>query len=272
VKRRVLPAQRAQPALELCEAGELGPKPPILCLHGGFGGAWMWTESFLPTLARLGRRAAALSLRGHGSSQGREARHRATLADYSADLLRAMDEFAEPPIIVAHSLGALLAQRLLGQRPMRALVLLAPLPPDGMLFITPRLLMTAPQVWFELFNALSSDYAVELTHVRETIFSDRISPANVDRYLSLMVTESRSVLFECHLPLPIASACFFGVPTLVVQGGADRVVPHDAAVRTALYHGGDHRVVEGAGHLIHLEPAAGDVARDVVRWLEERGL
>jgi pimeloyl-ACP methyl ester carboxylesterase len=272
VRRRLLPAQRTQPALELCEAGALGPKPPILCLHGAFGGAWMWTERFLPTLARLGRQAAALSLRGHGNSPGREELPRTTLADYSADVLRAMDEFAEPPVIVAHSLGALLAQRLLGRRPLRALVLLAPLPPDGMLFITPRLLMTAPQVWFELLKALSSDHAVEFTHVRDTVFSDRIPAADVDRYLSFMVTESRSVLFECHLPLLMAPACVLGVPTLVVEGSADRLIPHDAAVRTALYHGGDHRVVEGAGHLIHLEPTAGDVASDVLRWLDERGL
>jgi len=44
------------------------------------------------------------------------------------------------------------------------------------------------------------------------------------------------------------------------------------ALRTSLYHGADHQVVEGAGHLIHLEPGAEEVARDVVAWLEEYGL
>jgi pimeloyl-ACP methyl ester carboxylesterase len=108
--------------------------------------------------------------------------------------------------------------------------------------------------------------------VRDTVFSNRLSPTDVDRYLSLMVTEGRLVLLECHVPLPVAPAFVLGVPTLVVEGGNDRLVPQDAALRTSLYHRADHRIVEGAGHLIHLEPGAEDVARDVVSWLEERGL
>ena len=272
--RRILPAQPSAPALELCEVGEPGArgKTPILCLHGAFGGAWMWAEHFLPALGRLGRHAAALSLRGHGGSQGREALSRAMLSDYSADVIRAIDTFDEPPIVLAHSLGALLAQRLLGQRNMRALVLLAPLPPDGMMLITPRLLMTAPHVWLEIWSALSGDHAVALTHVRDSVFSNRLSPGEVDRYLSLMVTEGRSVLLECHVPLPVVPAFVLGVPALVVEAGNDRLVPQDAALRTSLYHGADHQVVEGAGHLIHLEPGAEEVARDVVAWLEEYGL
>jgi len=272
--RRILPAQPSAPALELCEVGVPGArgKTPILCLHGAFGGAWMWAEHFLPALGRLGRHAAALSLRGHGGSQGREALSRAMLSDYSADVIRAIDTFDEPPIVLAHSLGALLAQRLLGQRNMRALVLLAPLPPDGMMLITPRLLMTAPHVWLEIWSALSGDHAVALTHVRDSVFSNRLSPGEVDRYLSLMVTEGRSVLLECHVPLPVVPAFVLGVPALVVEAGNDRLVPQDAALRTSLYHRADHQVVEGAGHLIHLEPGAEEVARDVVVWLEGRGL
>src|SRR5262245_24130675 len=85
---------------------------PILCIHGAFGGAWMW-EAFLRVLGQWGRTAAAVSLRGHGQSGGRERLHETVLADYTADILRAFEEFAEPPIVVAHSLGGLLVQRLL---------------------------------------------------------------------------------------------------------------------------------------------------------------
>jgi alpha-beta hydrolase superfamily lysophospholipase len=108
--------------------------------------------------------------------------------------------------------------------------------------------------------------------VRDTVFSSRLSSTDVDRYVSLMVTEARSVLIECHVPLPVVPAFVLGVPTLVIEAGKDQLVPQDAASRTSLYHRADHRVVEGAGHLIHLEPGSEDVARDVVAWLEERGL
>ncbi len=274
MKRRVLPAQEAGPALELYEVGgrDGAGKAPVLCLHGAFGGAWMWTEFFLPALGGLGRSAAALSLRGHGGSEGREALGRATLADYTADVLRAFDALAEPPIVVAHSLGALLAQRLLGCRPMRALVLLAPLPPEGMLFVTPRLLVTAPKVWLEILDVISGNHGIALAHTRDTVFSSQLAPEDVDRYLSLMVPEGHCVLLECHVPLAVLPAFVLGVPTLIVAGSKDPLVPPDAAFRTALYHGADRRLVDGAGHLIHLESMAEGIAQDVVEWLEAREL
>ncbi len=64
--------RRDGPALEWIEAEPAGePRgAPLLFVHGAFGGAWMFEEIFLPHLARRGRRAAAVSLRGHGRSQG----------------------------------------------------------------------------------------------------------------------------------------------------------------------------------------------------------
>jgi pimeloyl-ACP methyl ester carboxylesterase len=87
--------------------------------------------------AKRGRRSAALSVRGHGRSGGRDLLRSATLTDYAKDPRRALTEFVDPPIIVAHSLGALLAQRLLGRVSMRAIIMLAPMPPEGLSFRLP---------------------------------------------------------------------------------------------------------------------------------------
>lgn len=272
-RRRFLPPDRSGPELELLEVGPVtNGKAPILCLHGAFGGAWMWTEAFLPAFARLGRPAAALSLRGHGGSQGRSELGHATLAEYGSDVLRAIDAFPEPPILVAHSLGGLLAQRLLGQRVLRALILLAPLPPDGMLLITPRLLATAPGLWFAMLDVLAGDHLGAVGQMRHASFSPHVAPEEVERFMSMMVAEGRSVLLEIHLPVPVASAFLLGIPALVLAGGRDKLVPADATMRTALYHWADRRVIDQAGHMIPLEPAAEEIACDIVGWLEARGL
>ena len=47
-------------------------RPSLLFIHGGFHGAWCWDEYMLPWFARQGWHAVALSLRGHGNSEGRE--------------------------------------------------------------------------------------------------------------------------------------------------------------------------------------------------------
>ena len=44
---------------------------PILFVHGMWHGAWCWAEHFLPYFAQHGYDSYALSLRGHGASEGR---------------------------------------------------------------------------------------------------------------------------------------------------------------------------------------------------------
>ena len=141
------------PALELTEAEPEGAVAgaPILFIHGAFGGAWMWREIFLPYFARRGRASVALSLRGHGASEGRAQLSETRLPDYCNDVQRALAEFKEPPIVVAHSLGGLLAQLLIGREELRALVLLASLPPEGLMLESPRLALTDTRIWLEAF-------------------------------------------------------------------------------------------------------------------------
>lgn len=231
----------------------------------------MW-EEFLQIMAERGRHAAAVSVRGHGMSEGRQILRSATLAHYTADVLRAIAEFGEPPIVIAHSLGALLAQRLLGRTAIRALIMLAPLPPEGMLLTSPRLMATAPTTWLRILHATLGFGAPALQDLKELIFSSRFAPVDVDRHMARMVIESMQVLIESHLPLPTAPAFVLGVPTLVIAGDADRLVPNEFTWRTALYHGAEFIAAPGFGHLLHLEPGADQIAQMAIRWLEQRSL
>jgi len=231
----------------------------------------MW-EEFLQIMAERGQHAAAVSVRGHGMSEGRQILRSATLAHYTADVLRVLAEFNEPPIVIAHSLGALLAQRLLGRTAMRALVMLAPLPPEGMLLMSPRLMATAPATWLGILRAMLGFGTPSLDQLKELIFSSRFAPVDVDRHMARMVIESVQVLIESHLPLPTAPAFVLGVPTLVIGGDADRLVPNEFVWRTALYHGAEYIAAPGFGHLLHLEPGADQIAQMAIHWLERRSL
>src|SRR3954471_624099 len=148
VKARMLPGA---PGLEFVEAEPdfAPPGAPVLFVHGAFAGAWMWREVFMPFFARRGRACAAVSLRGHGASEGRAGLRAARLSDYRDDLQRAFAALPEPPVVVAHSLGGLLAQQLIGREEMRALALLASLPPEGLWLESPRLAITDPHIWLE---------------------------------------------------------------------------------------------------------------------------
>lgn len=77
--------------------------------------------------ADRGYSSYALSYRGHGGSGGQRELRRATLRDYVHDVLQVIVTLPQPPVIVAHSLGTLVAQRVL-QRCARAGVLMTPIP------------------------------------------------------------------------------------------------------------------------------------------------
>jgi alpha-beta hydrolase superfamily lysophospholipase len=51
------------------------PRPDrarVLLVHGICVGAWVWEQHVMPYLADAGFEVHALSLRGHGASEGRE--------------------------------------------------------------------------------------------------------------------------------------------------------------------------------------------------------
>ena len=79
----------------------------ILLIHGAWHGPWCW-DGFAGRLAERGHDVRAVRLRGHDQS-GERIWHR--IHHYLEDVRRAAERFAEPPVLVGHSMGGLLAQR-----------------------------------------------------------------------------------------------------------------------------------------------------------------
>ncbi|MGH8215215.1 MAG: alpha/beta fold hydrolase [Rhodanobacteraceae bacterium] len=98
--------------------------PPVLFAHG-FGQSrrsWARTAS---ALAEDGWRTATFDARGHGDS-GRVPDGAYRLEQFVADLLAVGESLGEPPVVVGHSMGGLLAMVAAGEirpSPFRALVL-----------------------------------------------------------------------------------------------------------------------------------------------------
>lgn len=140
----------APPAAPPAAAAANPPKPPLLFLHGAFHGAWCWAEHFLPFCAAAGYNSYALSLRGHGSSELGQHPPGATgtLKSHFHDIASFIASLERPPVLLAHSIGGLLAAAYVGQAaegqrpPLAGLALLAATPPSG----------TAAIIWRELWR------------------------------------------------------------------------------------------------------------------------
>jgi Alpha/beta hydrolase family len=86
---------------------------PIVFVHGGCHGSWSWVH-FLPYFAQAGWDCHALNWFGHNGS----APHpevgllQRGIADVTEEIAHVAGQFDEPPVIVAHSMGALAAQKI----------------------------------------------------------------------------------------------------------------------------------------------------------------
>ncbi len=88
-----------------------GPRP-IVFVHGGCHGSWSWVH-FLPYFAQAGWDCHALNWFGHdGSAPHPEVGLlQRGIADVTQEIAHVAGQFEESPVIVAHSMGALAAQK-----------------------------------------------------------------------------------------------------------------------------------------------------------------
>ena len=106
----------------------------IVMLHGANEGGWCF-DKFKAVFEGLGWTCHAPDLIGHGS-KGADAATKLVgigMADYRAELEAFLDTLPPRPVLLGHSMGAVLAQQLAAQGRARALILVAPAPRAGIL-------------------------------------------------------------------------------------------------------------------------------------------
>jgi pimeloyl-ACP methyl ester carboxylesterase len=103
----------------------------FVLVHGGWHGAWCW-HRVLPLLERRGHSVLAPDLPGHGVDCTPVAA--LSMRAYVARIVDAIDRASAPVVLVAHSLGGMVASQAAEERPdrLRGLVYVAAfLPVDG---------------------------------------------------------------------------------------------------------------------------------------------
>lgn len=111
----------------------------IVMIHGMWGGGWCW-ENYKEFFEGKGYHCITPTLRFHDVDPKEFPDPRlgtASLLDYAEDLEREINKLSTLPILMGHSMGGLLAQ-ILGSRGLaKALVLLTPASPAGIMALKP---------------------------------------------------------------------------------------------------------------------------------------
>jgi len=260
--------------LELLSTTPDGPKREVsvLLLHGICLGAWVWADNFMPYLAAQGFPAYALSLRGHGESEGGARVGQWGVRDFSDDLAWAIKQIEGPVVVVGHSMGGGVAQYYMRQgQGMAGLVLMASVPPHGLLRASMSMYNRNPKLWEELQKTrsgllMNADFAI----VEKGLFSEPLASANRKSMLRRLNEPAIQASIELMGWHPIAPLPWLAPPTMVIGGERDEFIPATDIMLTGVYYGVTPSIVRGAAHAIMLERSWETAADLVCEWLMRR--
>lgn len=245
-------------------------KPPLLFVHGGYCDGWCWEPYFLPWFAARGYPSYALSLRGHGASGGRESLFVTSLDDYVADVERVRSGLPSPPILIGHSMGAAIVERLLGEASVRGAALLAPVPPAGLGPVVSRLLVWQPEYFVNLQRLDAPHLAGDvLAALRPMYFSSDVAPEILVESVNHLGAESPRAILDLALSPSGGRSAAAAVRPLVLGVEGDRIATPGDVKATALAYDTAAIIVPGLAHMMMLERKWESVARPLLAWLEE---
>lgn len=245
---------------------------PLLFVHGAWHGAWCWDVHFLDYFVQQGFAVHAVSLRGHGQSAGREKLRWTRITHYMADVVQTAAQLPAPPVVIGHSMGGLVVQKYLETHAVPAAVLMATLPPTGVLGTTLRIAKRHPLL-FAKVNLTMSLYPIISTPAlaREAFFSANMSEEEVQKYARQLQDESYlgfldMLLFNLPKPKKVTT------PLLVLGAAEDTIFTPREVEATAQAYQTQAEMFAGMAHDMMLERNWQAVAERIVGWLTERGL
>ena len=243
------------------------PGHPILFVHGAYTGAWCWAEHYLSFFAEAGHSAWALSLSGHGGSRGRRHLDTFSIDDYVRDVCEVADTLPSPPVLVGHSMGGFVVQKLLEKRTAPGAVLMCAVPPQGLLGSAVNMLMRRPDMLSDLGRLLGGSGASRNT-LRDALFAQPVNDDALERYFRQSQTESHRALWDMSLfNLPDVRRVT-RTPLLVLGAECDHLIAPDLVEQTAQAYGVEPHFFPGMGHGLMLEQDWRLPAQTIIDWLK----
>ncbi len=240
-------------------------KPPVLLIHGMFGGAWYW-EDYQTLLARHGYESHAINLRGHHGSRPVPDVGKISLPQYVADALE-VARTLKNPIVIGHSMGGLIAQKVAEAGACRAIVLMAAAPPRWIPVVS--WLLLRKQLKYArallLFEPILPD-----RRDADALMFNRTPVSDREKFFPRLVPDSGKAGFQMSIGTIGVSAQRVTAPLLVLTGRDDQFVVPRVARALARKYKAPLKEYDSFAHHIMSEPGWERPAADVVKWMDQQ--
>lgn len=243
------------------------PQATLVFVHGAWHGPWCW-ESWSASSRRAGFSTATIALPAH-DRPGNRKRIWPRMRSYVDHARTVVESIDGPVVVVGHSMGGYVTQRLLEDAPDNVVgaVLVASVPRRGVAGAVTRLFRRSPGATVRAL--LTADlYRVCGTEAltRSAFFSTRTDVEVVRACHARIQNES-------YLAFPPMLARFarpdhVGVPVMVLAAEDDGIFSIRSQKRLAKAYGTTAQVVPG-GHDVMLDVAADGALHLVLDWIRQ---
>lgn len=239
---------------------------PILFIHGMWEGGWLW-DNFLGFFTERGYTCHALYLRGHDPARPDPNLGKLTIRRYVDDV-RAVAAALGNPILIAHSMGGLIVQKLAEETNPPAAVVIAPAAPRGIFALNTWALL---QISVRHSPEILLGRPLMLSRAEmNTLLLNRLPPDEQARTYAKLVPESGRQTFDIAVVgLPVAAAQV-RCPLLVLGATDDQITPAKMVRKIARKYDATYRQYNGSAHMLMIEQVWPQVARDIAEWLGEK--
>jgi pimeloyl-ACP methyl ester carboxylesterase len=245
--------------------------PPLVFVHGGYINSACWDANFLPFFQQRGYHCYAFDLSGHGKSGGHGELNSFGLDDYADDVGQIVAGLGALPVLIGHSMGATVVQRYLETASAEAVVMMAPVPPTGLAASGVQLAIRHPDFIAEAERAVRGEYTAKTIRVmREVYFSPDVSVDEFAAFQPMVQDESMRALTELMalaLRMPGKKP---RIPALVIGGQNDALFAANRLYMTASGWNGETCVIQGASHMLMMDPQWRVAAEKIDDWLALR--
>jgi pimeloyl-ACP methyl ester carboxylesterase len=260
---------------------------PVVFIHG----LWLAAESWQPWIELFeqhGYEPFAPGWPGEGadvaaSRAAPEAAAGYGINDVAAHYAEFIGQLSSKPIIVGHSFGGMIAEKLLGQNLGRAGVAIDAAQIKGVLPLPLSSLKSTLPVFKNFAN---EKRAVSLTSDQfRYSFGNAVSPEESDALFEKWsipspgkpLFEAASANFSIHSPAKVDTKNDDRGPLLLVMGGKDHTVPEAITKATFKLYRNSSAVTElvefpDRGHSLTIDSGWREVADSVLSWIEAREL
>jgi len=260
---------------------------PVVFIHGLWLHATSW-DPWVDLFRQAGYAPTAPGWPGDSDTVEETRRDPSKVANKGIDDV--VDHYAQiieglgaKPIVIGHSFGGLIVQRLLGQDLAAAGVAIDPAPIKGVLVLPPSALKVASVALRRPANRREAQ-ALTAEEFRYGFGNALPGQESNDLYERWAIPSPGKPLFEAafanftpHSPAKVNTGNRDRGPLLITGGGRDHTVPLAISRATRkLYHKSpavtDFRDFADRGHSLTIDHGWREIADSVLEWLKQRGV